>query len=138
MCSRKAFSLMEIILVVVILGMLAALVAPRLFKTAEKGRVSTAMAQIAYFKTALTEFETTGAYYPSTAEGLAALVAKPANWPEGAQWRRFLDGQTIPLDPWNRPYVYRCPGTVNTDGYDLFSSGPDGSERTDDDIGNTQ
>ena len=131
---------MEIILVVVIIGMLAAVVLPRLVGMAEKGRISAAKAQISSFKLALGRFESDGGHFPSTAEGLKALVVKPSNWPQDPdrQWQRFLDKREIPRDPWGNDYVYRFPSSVDAEDYDLFSAGPDGKEDTDDDIGNTQ
>ena len=134
MNHRKAFSLIEIILVVVIIGMLAVLVMPRLLKTGERARISTAKADLSSIKTAIHSFENTAAYYPSTAEGIRALIVKPSTWPEHAQWSRFLDKRSIPKDPWGQEYIYRYPGTIDPDGYDLISSGPDKKENTEDDI----
>jgi general secretion pathway protein G len=132
-----AFTLMEMILVVVIIGLLAALVLPRVVGWGEKARIAAAKAQIGSFKTALGGFERAVGRFPSTSEGLRALIEKPPNLPEGVEWERFLDESVIPQDPWAGEYVYRSPGAVNPD-YDLFSRGPDGQEGTDDDIGNTR
>ena len=132
------FTLMEMILVVVIIGLLAALVMPRIVGRAEQTRITSARGQISSFKTALNAFELDCGRFPSTGEGLRALVEKPPGLPETANWTRYLDEVFIPKDAWDREYVYRFPGTVNTDGYDLFSLGPDGQEGTDDDIGNTR
>ncbi|KPK85173.1 MAG: hypothetical protein AMJ81_04020 [Phycisphaerae bacterium SM23_33] len=138
MPKRNGFTLMEMILVVVIIGLLAALVLPRVVGWGEKARQTATAAQVSSFKTALSAFERACGRYPTTAEGLRALVERPPGLPEGTEWERFLEESTLPKDPWGRDYVYRCPGSVNTDGYDLFSLGPDGQENTDDDIGNTR
>jgi len=137
MPKRNAFTLVEIILVVMIIGLLAALVLPRLVGRGEQARMSAAMAQISSFKTALSGFESDCFRFPTTTEGLDALVSKPTGLAEGANWQRYLDENAIPADPWGNEYIYRSPGTVNTDGYDLLSPGPDGKEGTDDDVGNT-
>ena len=138
MRKTNAFTLMEMILVVVIIGLLAALVLPKVVGWGEKTRKTAALAQVSSLKTALGGFERACGRFPTTAEGLRALIEKPAALPEGSQWERFLDESIVPNDPWGREYVYRCPGTVNTDGYDLLSLGPDGQEGTDDDVGNTR
>jgi len=135
---RNAFTLVEIILVVVIIALLATLVLTRLTGRAEQARVAAATAQVSSFKRAIGEFEMDCGRYPTTAEGLRALVERPSGLSEGAKWRRYLDDHSIPKDPWGFEYVYRCPGSVNTDGFDLLSPGPDGKEGTDDDVGNTR
>jgi len=138
MRKRHAFTLMEMILVVVIIGLLAALVLPRFVGWGEKARISAAMAQVSVFKTALGAFEREVGRFPTEAEGLRALIERPSNLPEGVDWEVFLEESVIPKDPWGQEYVYRYPGRVNTHGYDLFSLGPDGREDTDDDVGNTR
>lgn len=132
------FTLMEMILVVVIIGLLAALVMPKIIGKLGQAKVKATRGQIAGLKSGLIAFEMTCGRLPTTAEGLRALIEKPTSLPETAQWERFLDEHVIPKDPWARDYLYRQPGTVNTDGYDLLSLGPDGQEGTDDDIGNTR
>ena len=75
---------------------------------------------------------------PRGAEGLRALVERPQSLPPTANWSRYLDESYVPKDPWGNDFVYRQPGRVNPDGYDLFSPGPDGRADTEDDIGNTR
>ncbi len=133
----KGFSLMEIILVVMIIGMLAALVMPRLVGMIGKARIKTTMSQLALFKTALTRFEFASGRYPSTIEGLEALIAEPATWPTQVEWERYLDSKVIPVDPWGEAYVYRESTAADAD-YDLFSKGPDRIEGNEDDIDNTK
>jgi general secretion pathway protein G len=129
---RKGFTLIELMLVVIILGILVAMVVPRLAGRTEQARESAAKADIeSNIATALDLYELDTGSYPTTEEGLNALFVKPAN---AANWRGpYLKKK--PLDPWGRAYVYRSPGTHNVD-YDLFSYGKDGSEGGNEDINN--
>ena len=136
MPKRKSFTLMEMILVIVIIAMLATLVLTQIAGRGKEARIGVAKSQISSLKTALNAFELDCGRFPSAAEGLTALVEKPAGLPESAKWRQYLDESRVPLDPWDRSFIYRYPGTVNEGGYDLLSAGPDGKEGTDDDIGN--
>jgi general secretion pathway protein G len=129
--AGKGFTLIELLLVMVILTILAALVMPKFTGQTEKTRVTAAKTQIDAFKLSLDGFEVSCGRYPTTAEGLQALVAQPANL---KGWRKFMDN--IPLDPWGNPYKYACPGQHNSDGFDLSSGGPDAKEGTDDPITN--
>ena len=133
-----AFTLMEIVLVVVIIGLLATLVLNKIAGRRVEAEKATAKAQISSLKGALSFFEMDCGRFPTTAEGLKALIEPPPGMPASSQWRGYLQDPRIPQDPWGRNYVYRCPGTVNTGGYDLFSLGSDSKEGTDDDIGNTK
>jgi len=135
--KKYGFTLIEMILVVVIIGLLAAVVLPQFIGRSEKAKRAAAMAQISSFKTALVTFDSEQGRLPTTREGLRALVERPADLPASNEWRSYMSEAIIPTDPWRNEYVYRCPGTVNTEGYDLFSAGPDGKPGTDDDIGNT-
>ena len=137
MKRQRAFSLIEMILVVVIIGLLATLVLPKFLGWGERGRKAAASAQVSSLKTSLQHFHLACGRRPTTEEGLEALVTRPAGLDEDVKWEKTLDG-AVPADPWGRDYIYRCPGTVNTDGFDLFSLGLDGVEGTDDDIGNTK
>jgi len=129
---KEAFTLMEIILVVVIIGVLAALVLPRLTGHAEQTRTAAASADIATLKTALGKFEMAAGRYPTESEGLQALVQRPSSLPESVNWQRGLETRTVPTDPWGNDYVYRRPSEGE---YELFSMGPDGRPDTEDDIG---
>ena len=115
------FTLVEILIVVVIIGLLASLVGPALFKKVGSSRQKTAMAQISLIETALKTFRLDVGRYPTTEEGLKALIVQP----EGL---RFWDGpyleKDLPLDPWGNPYVYKCPG--ETTDYEITSHGGDG------------
>lgn len=134
---RAAFTLIELLLVMVIIAVLAALVLPKFAGRSESARREAATTQIhSLFGTALSTYEIDNGAYPSTAQGLAALRAKPSGAPEAKNWKTPYLERDVPNDPWGNAYVYRCPGTKNKDGYDLLSCGPDGREGTEDDIGN--
>lgn len=127
---RDGFTLVELLLVLVILGTLAAIVVPKFTGRTQQARIVTAQTQIANLGTALDAFEVDNGYYPKSLE---ELVVQPADAPN---WRGPYLKTGIPNDPWGRPYVYVCPGRHNTSSYDLYSLGPDGRENTDDDIVN--
>lgn len=129
----RGFTLIELLLVLVILGILAALVVPKFSGRTEQAREAAARSQIAIFSTALDAFEVDTGTYPKGRNGLQDLVAAPR---EAQNWRGpYLKGE-IPMDPWNHPYVYDCPGKHNANHYDIMSMGPDGREGGDDDITN--
>jgi general secretion pathway protein G len=125
-----AFTLIELLLVLVILGVLAALVVPKFTGTSKRAKEQAANTQInSNFKTALSAFEIDCGRFPTTDEGLNALIVQPSN---AKGWTHaYLDALTVPNDPWGNPYVYRCPGTHRTDSYDLYSTGADGADGTD-------
>jgi general secretion pathway protein G len=120
--DRKGFTLIELLVVMVILGMLAALVGPKLFPKLGKGKQSTAKAQIALLEEALDQFRLDVGRYPTTSEGLRALIEDPGvkGW-DGP----YLKKKIIPKDPWGNEYQYRSPGSHGE--YDLFSYGRDGA-----------
>ena len=129
--TARAFTLVEMLLVLVILATLAGLVYPRLTKNALKARITATHAQIQSFRTALAAFEMDNDRFPQTRPGLLELVQRPH---DARRWRGpYLDGG-IPKDPWKNDYIYENPGRHNPDGYDLYSAGPDGVAGTDDDI----
>ncbi|MGD1278168.1 MAG: type II secretion system major pseudopilin GspG [Tepidisphaeraceae bacterium] len=125
--ARRAFTLIELLLVLVILAILATTVALKVVGRREQAQRTAAKQDLNTINTALTAFEIDNGRFPTTEEGLAALVQNPGNLPE---WKAVLD--KIPVDPWGHPYVYRCPG--NGKDYDLLSCGPSGQEGTADNI----
>jgi general secretion pathway protein G len=133
-----AFTLLEILITLAIIGLLAGLAISNSDKIF--GQSQEAVTRIFVrdsLKTSLTRYRIDMGDYPSTNEGLTALLAAPANKSE--RWRgpyAEAPGGRLPNDPWGEPYRYRYPGTKNKGGYDLFSVGPDKTEGTDDDIGN--
>ncbi|WP_423431753.1 type II secretion system major pseudopilin GspG [Limisphaera sp. 4302-co] len=132
--ARGGFTLVELLLVLVILGTLAAIVLPKFAGRTEQARITAARTQLAAFATALDAFEVDNGYYPKGSDGLKDLIIQPRDAPN---WKGpYLRQNEIPLDPWGRPYIYECPGRHNPNGYDLMSMGPDGQPNTDDDITN--
>lgn len=128
------FTLVELMLVIIIIGVLVAMVAPRLTGKSQQARVAAAQADInANLSAALDLFELENGRYPTTNEGLAALRTAPSGVP---RWNGPYLKRAVPLDPWDRPYVYRSPGEHNRQDYDLFSGGADGIEGSEDDISN--
>ena len=120
--NRKGFTLVELLVVMVIVGLLAALVGPKLFPKLGKGKQSAAKAQIALLGQALDQMRLDTGRYPTTQEGLAALVTNPGmDNREGSYLTKGL-----PNDPWGRPYIYQCPGAHGE--YDLYSFGRDGNQ----------
>jgi general secretion pathway protein G len=126
------FTLVEMMLVVTIIGILAALVIPKIAGKGEQARVTAAQTDIkAGIKTALDSYEVDNGFYPKSLQDLIRQPSNARNW-KGP----YFDPPQLPVDPWLNPYVYYYPGKHNPNGYDLLSVGPDGKEGTDDDIGN--
>ncbi|OQX86885.1 MAG: type II secretion system protein GspG [Candidatus Omnitrophica bacterium 4484_70.2] len=130
---KKGFTLIELMLVVIIIGILVSMVVPRLVGRSEQARIAAAKADIeSNISLALDLFELDMGRYPTTEEGLKAL--REYNGSDKEKWRGpYL--KKMPKDPWGREYIYRCPGTHNND-YDLYSAGPNGIEGDSDDIKN--
>jgi general secretion pathway protein G len=132
----KAFTLMELLLVITIISILAAVVAPRFFGRSQEARITAARQTIAgSFRVALALFEQDIGRYPSTEEGLAVLIQNP----QERNWKGpYLESALIPVDPWGNPYRYTYPSElVNSEYmYDIVSAGPDGAFGTRDDVTN--
>ena len=126
---HRGFTLVEMLLVITIIGILAALVIPKMVGRSEQARQAAAHADLSSIKTALDAYEVDNGFYP---KGLQDLIQQPSN---AKNWHGpYLDN--LPVDPWGNPYVYAFPGRHNPNGFDLSSVGPDGKAGTDDDIGN--
>ncbi|HMC28194.1 MAG TPA: type II secretion system major pseudopilin GspG [Verrucomicrobiae bacterium] len=133
--GSRGFTLIELLLVLVILGILAAIVVPKFSGRTEQARATAAQSQISTFNTALDAFEVDNGYYPKGKNGLVDLVQPPR---DAQNWRGPYLKSAIPNDPWGRPYIYDCPGKHNPSSYDLSSMGPDGRAGNEDDITNWQ
>jgi len=126
--SYRGFTLLEVIVVVFILSLLAAIIAPRIIGRTDDARIAEAKVQTRNFETALKLFKLDNGFYPDTQQGLEALVAKPTtgtipkNYREGG----YLEQKKIPLDPWGNPYMYISPGLHGD--FDILSYGADGKE----------
>ena len=131
---RRGFTLIELLLVLVILGILAAIVVPKFAGRTEQARKTAVETQLGAFATALNAYEIDNGSYPKGKDGLRNLIDKPN---DANNWRGpYLDDKGgIPADPWGNPYIYEFPGRRGS-SYDLSSAGPDGKPGSDDDITN--
>jgi general secretion pathway protein G len=122
--GEQGFTLVEMLVVIAIIGLIVGLIGPRVLNYLSESRVKTAKIQMQSFASALDLFNLDAGRYPSSSEGLAALVRRT---PGVAAWNGpYLKGGNVPNDPWNNPYVYRAPGERSA--YDIMSYGSDGQE----------
>ncbi len=133
--GQAAFTLIEIMLVVVIIGVLMTVVVVKLGGRQEEARLTAASADIRAYSQALDLYELDNGFYPTTEQGLKALETKPTTPPEPRNWKGYLQSG-LRDDPWGKPYVYRYPSEKRGTGYDLYSLGPDMTDGTEDDITN--
>lgn len=129
---RSGFTFLEIMLVVAIIGILAAIVGPRLVGKSQQAKVSATKSAMGAVKTALQAYEIKAGSFPTTGEGLKALVQRPSSVPE-EDWEKQMD--KMPKDAWGEEFVYAYPSNHGMD-FDLSSKGPDRQEGTADDINN--
>lgn len=139
--KRTGFTLIEVLLVIAILGVLAAFVVPSFMGAGEQARIDAAQIQVSRagpIANALDLYRLHVGEYPSTEDGLRALWEKPDSLDEDDRWTGpYIADVTSLIDPWRtNEYQYRYPGEFNTNGYDLWSMGPDKEDGTDDDVTN--
>jgi general secretion pathway protein G len=123
---RRGFTLVEVLIVLAILVMLVAMVVPRFLGARKQGEIRAAKTQIGMFQTALEHYAADAKTFPTTEQGLAALLAKPSDLDESTAWEGpYLNGEAIPKDPWGQEYHYEYPPTHGTaDRADIWSNGP--------------
>jgi len=124
--KQSGFTLIEVMAVVVILGLLMTLVVPKVLGRQEQAQVQKAQIDIQMLSGALTMYKLDNFNFPSTSQGLEALVSKPSGTPEAKNWRSGYVTR-LPKDPWGNPYVYLQPGANSTE-YDIISYGSDGKK----------
>lgn len=126
--KHKGFTLIEVLVVLMIIGLMAAIVFPRMGQRAEKAKVAQCRIQMKAFASALENYYFDNSCYPSTQQGLEALVKLPATGRIPANWSTggYLDTNFLPNDPWNTPYIYLSPASSGK-RYDIISYGADGT-----------
>jgi general secretion pathway protein G len=131
----EGFTLIELLLVVVIIGILAALIVPKLAGRSEEARVAAAKADLKTLADLLEIYEGDTGSYPASEEGLDALINPPASLKDPAKWKGpYIRQKQVPIDPWGTPYKYVYPGQGGPRTFELFSAGQDKQEGTEDDI----
>jgi type II secretion system protein G len=134
---QSGFTLIEILVVVVILGILAALVVPQVMGRPDQAKVTVAKTDITAIGASLDMYKLDNGNYPSTQQGLEALVKKPSGSPAAKNWNKDAYLKKLPVDPWGNPYQYLSPGTKGkVDLYSLGADGKEGGTEHDADIGN--
>jgi len=128
---QRGFTLIEILAVLIILGLLAALIVPNIVSRVDESKIETTKLQMKAIKNALDQFKIDNGFYPTTRQGLKALVEKPTIPPIPNHWHQYLE--KVPKDAWGHEFIYISPAP-NGKPYDLKSKGPDGVEGTEDDI----
>ncbi len=124
--KQRGFSLIEIMVVLVIIGLLVSIVAPNVLDQADDARVQKVKADFSAIDTALSMYRLNNFTYPTSEQGLEALVEKPTIDPIPSNWKKGGYLKDLPLDPWGRPYLYLSPAEFSEDDYDIYSLGADG------------
>lgn len=127
---RAGFTLIELMVVLVILGLLATFIGPKIMSRPDDARVSKAINDMQAIETALKMYKLDTGVYPTTEQGLKALIEKPESEPvpNGYKPGGYLDTSSVPKDPWNNNYIYRSPGEADDRDYEIISLGADGKE----------
>lgn len=127
--DEQGYTLLEILIVMIIIGVLVATVGPELFNRVNQAEQTAAKNQINVLKIALDNYRLDNGQYPTTQQGLTALIANPTTPPLARNWLGpYLEKQELPLDPWGYQYNYQSPGKNNQHKYDLWSYGADNRE----------
>jgi len=137
--QNRGFTLVELMVVLAILVVLVAMVGPRLLGTQKKADIKATIQQISNLESALKLYAVDNRTYPSSEDGLKALMEKPAESEKALGWQGpYLDAESLPVDPWGNQFKYEFPPTngVRKDFPNIWSVGPDGEDNTDDDIKN--
>ena len=127
--QTDGFTLIEIMAVVLIIGLLSGIVGVAIFSQVDRGRATAAKAQISNLESVLELYRMDNARFPTTEQGLEALVARPSSTPEPRNYPEggYMTKRRIPLDPWQNAYQYESPGQYNRGSFDLWSYGADGT-----------
>jgi len=133
---QSGFTLLEMVLVISIIVVLLGVAIKNMAPAVDFGKEVRVKADVQALTTALRMYNAQNGFYPTTSQGLKALVIQPTTEPRPRQWRCSFDDGKVPRDPWDNEYNYACPGKHNPNGFDIFSSGPDRIPNTDDDLGN--
>ncbi|MNJ23536.1 Type II secretion system protein G precursor [compost metagenome] len=123
---QRGFTLIEIMVVVVIIGVLGAVVVPQFMSRPDQAKVTAAKTDIQAIATSLEMYRLDNFNYPSTQQGLEALSSRPLGAPAARNWNAQGYLKSLPIDPWGTPYQYLNPGVKSPHGYDLYSLGSDG------------
>ena len=138
--SEQGYTLLEVVAVLTLMAALLTLVTPNIIRELKKGQAKAARAQVQSLKNVLNSYYMDNSTYPTTEQGLKALIEKPTIPPAPETWNGpYLEDRSIPRDPWGEELRYISPGNHNPDRYDLYSLGSDkkeGGEGNDADIGN--
>ncbi len=124
--GARGFTLIEIIVVIAVIAVLASVVSPMVFQNVSDAKQATARSQIEVFSLALDSYRLDTDRYPSSEIGLSALRASPSDSVYARNWRGPYLRREVPMDPWDRPYIYLAPGEVNPTSFDLLTLGRDG------------
>jgi len=133
---QSGFTLLEMVLVISIIVILLGVAIKQMGGAVDFGKEVRVKGDIQCVSTALRMYNAQNGFYPTTAQGLKALVVQPTSEPRPRQWRSAFEDGKVPRDPWDNEYNYVCPGKHNVNSFDIFSSGPDRLPGTADDLGN--